>query len=311
LICASELRNDRFMNETPEWNDLRLFLAVARGGGLARAARSLGVSAPTLGRRMTALEQHLGRELFLRRRDGYELTTGGRELLQLAEALELQALAIERWRTSTGTAPVVRIAAGAWTSAFLARHLRFLVERDPQTQIELVTGTGAADLLRREANLGLRNSRPDIPGLAGVKVARVAFAIYGGRDYVDAAPEARNDRRFAACRWIVFSPPGPKTPSAAWLDERLTAAPALRCRSAQEVLEAAGSGFGLCVLPCFIGDVSSALSRASGNIAALEHEQWLVSHDQDRHQRHIRRVSERLRALMKVQRGLFAGRSTA
>jgi len=299
------------MNETLEWDDLRLFLAVARGSGLARAARSLSVSAPTLGRRMTVLEQRLGRELFLRRRDGYELTTAGRELLQLAEAVELQALAIERWRTSAGITTVVRIAAGAWTSAFLARHLGFLVDQDPQMQIELVTGTSAADLLRREANLGLRNSRPDMPGLAGFKVARVAFAIYGGRDYLDAMPEARDDRRFAACRWIVFSPPGPKTPSAAWLDEHLTAAPALRCRSAQEVLEAAAAGFGLCVLPCFIGDANGTLGRASSNIGALEHEQWLVSHDQDRHQRHIRRVSGRLRALMKAQRGLFAGRSAA
>lgn len=295
------------MNETLSWDDLRLFLAVTRAGGLAGAAKSAGASAPTLGRRMLALEQNLGRALFVRRRDGYALTDGGQDLLRLAEAFELDALSIDRWRTSSGIGAVVRIAAGAWTSAFIAGRIGSLVDPDENTQIELVTGTSAADLLRREANLGLRNRRPELPGLAGHKLTRVAFAAYGGQAYVKETAEAHDHRRFAACRWIVLSPPGPKTPSAVWLDERLERAPALRCRSPQEVLEAAGSGFGLCVLPCFIGDSCTTLARASDNIDALEHEQWLVSHDQDRHQRHIRRISDRLRTLIKANRDLFAG----
>jgi DNA-binding transcriptional LysR family regulator len=297
------------MDETLQWDDLRLFLAVARAGGLAGAARAVGISPPTLGRRMTSLERCLSRALFVRQRDGYELTSGGKDLLRLAEALELDALKIDRWRTSDGIGAVVRIAAGAWTSAFIARHIADLVDENEDTQIELVTGTSAADLLRREANLGLRNRRPEIPGLAGTKLTRVAFAAYGAKAYVGEAVEARDHRRVKSCRWIAFSPPGPKTPSAVWLDERLERTPDLRCRSPQEVLEAAGSGFGLCVLPCFIGDSCGALVRASGNIDALEHEQWLVSHDQDRHQRHIRRVSNRLRALIKAHRTLFAGQS--
>lgn len=299
------------MNETISWEDLRLFIAVARAGGLAGAARAAGLSPPTLGRRMTVLEQGLGRQLFVRQRDGYELTVGGMELLHLAEALELDALKIDRWRTSDGNGAVVRIAAGAWTSAFVARHIGELAGEDEDTQIELVTGTGPADLLRREANLGLRNRRPEIPGLAGYKLTRVAFAVYGARAYVQENDDARDHRRFKVSRWIAFSPPGPKAPSAVWLDEHLERAPLLRCKSAQEVLEAANSGFGLCVLPCFIGDACEGLSRASGNIDDLEHDQWLVTHDEDRHQRHIRRVSERLRQLMKSHRKLFVGQQAA
>ncbi|WP_119304013.1 LysR family transcriptional regulator [Dongia deserti] len=299
------------MNETIQWDDLRLFIAVARAGGLAGAARAVGVSPPTLGRRMTALEQSLGRQLFVRQRDGYELTSGGKDLLRLAEALELDALKIDRWRTSNGIGSVIRIAAGAWTSAFLARHMSELVDDDEDTQIELVTSTSPADLLRREANLGLRNRRPELPGLAGYKLTRVAFAVYGGRAYVEEKEGAADHRRFKTCRWIAFSPPGPKTPSAVWLDEHLARAPVLRCRSAQEVLEAASSGFGLCVLPCFIGDACGDLSRASGNIDELEHDQWLASHDEDRQQRHIRRVSKRLQILMKTHRNLFIGLHSA
>jgi DNA-binding transcriptional LysR family regulator len=295
------------MNETWSWDDVRLFLAVARAGGLAGAARLSGVSPPTLGRRMAALEQGLGSQLFVRQRDGYMLTERGKDLLQLAESLELNALTIDRWRASDATGLVVKIAAGTWTSAFVARHMSDLVGEDEDILIELVSGAGLADLLRREAHLGLRNRRPEIPGLAGCKLARVEFAVFGGQAYVKGREEARDYRRFTACRWIAFSPPGPKTPSGVWLDEHLERAPKLRCRSGQEVLEAAMAGLGLCVLPCFIGDACNGLIRASGIIEELRHDQWLVSHDQDRQQRHIRRISDRLRRLTKAHRSLFSG----
>jgi DNA-binding transcriptional LysR family regulator len=227
--------------------------------------------------------------------------------LRLAERLELDALNIDRWRMSDEKVSTVKIAAGAWTSAFIARHMGELMSEDEDMLIELVSGTGPADLLRREANLGLRNRRPEISGLAGYKLTRVEFAIFGGRRYVEEKPEARNFHRFRTCRWIAFSPSGPKTPSAAWLDEHLERTPNLRCRSSQEVLEAAGADLGLCVLPCFIGDAHDELVRASGIIEELGHEQWLVSHDQDRQQRHIRRIIDRLRSLVKTHRRLFLG----
>lgn len=296
------------MSETWSWDDLRLFLVVARAGGLAGAARASGVSPPTLGRRMVSLEQGLGKQLFLRHRDGYDLTTGGKDLLQLAEALELNSLNINRWRDSNAAGIIVKIAAGAWTSAFIARHIGNLISQDDGTAIELVTGTSRADLLRREANLGIRNRRPETAGLAGYRLTRVEFAVYGARAYVEGNPTAGDHRRFGQCRWIAFAPAGPKTPSAVWLDEQLSQDPIVKCRAAQEVLEASASGIGLCVLPCFVGDSHAGLIRASDIIAELGHEQWLVSHDEDRRNRHIRRVSEKLKALIRAHRPLFMGR---
>ncbi len=70
------------MDETrASWDDLHLFLAVAREGGLSPAARTTGRSAATLGRRMLALERSIRRELFVRHERGYELTADARELL--------------------------------------------------------------------------------------------------------------------------------------------------------------------------------------------------------------------------------------
>lgn len=299
------------MNERLNWDDLRLFLSVARLGGLAGAVPVTGVSAPTLSRRMTSLERSLGVSLFVRRRDGYVLTAAGKQLLELAEALEAGALGVERWRTAADPHPVVKIAAGAWTSAFIARHMSDLIDNCEDLSIEILTGTEPADLLRREANLGLRNRRPEALGLAGKLLVPVAFAVYGEKAFVRSRPEATDERRFVACRWITFSPPGPKAASAVWLDQHLHRDARLRCSTAHAVLEAAQAGMGLCVLPCFIGDSEPKLARASGIIAALAHDQWLVSHDDDRRNKHIEQVSGRLSKLIRSQKQLFKGERPA
>ncbi len=299
------------MNENLNWDDLRLFLAVARAGGLAKAAPATDVSSPTLSRRMRAFERAVGVVLFDRRRDGYEITAAGRELLVHAEEVEKGALTIERWRTAADPRPLVRIAAGAWTSAFLARRMACLIDGAEDLRIEVLTSVSAADLLRREANLGLRNRRPEINGLAGRRLAQVAFAVYGADALVRGDAKAGDARRFAACPWVAFAPPGPKPPSAVWLDEHLPREARLTCSTPHAALEAAVGGVGLCILPCFIGDTTTGLWRASGIVADLTHDQWLVSHDDERHDKRIRQVAGRIAELIRSQRSLFAGDADA
>ena len=220
------------MNETLDWNDLRLFLAVARGGGLAGGARAVRASAPTLGRRILTLERALGVKLFARHQQGYELTADGLDLLAHAEKVERAVLGIERWRTASAPEAVVTIAAGAWTGAFLARNIGELIADDDRVRVEIKTGSASEDLLRRQANLGLRNRRPETPGLAGKQLGTVAFAVYGAKSLVRQHPEAKdNEARYKHCAWIGFHPPGPLVPSAVWLAARLKAEPKLSCSS--------------------------------------------------------------------------------
>ena len=258
---------------------------------------------------MMSLERALVAQLFVRHRNGYDLTAAGKELLELAEGLEQQALAIERWRTASDPHPVVKIAAGAWMSKFIAGRIAEISDRNEDIAIEILTGVSPADLLRREANLGLRNRRPDMPGLAGKRLLRIEFAVFGEAALVRDHPETTDERRFSVSPWIAFSPAGPKAPSAVWLDQQLGRPARLRCSTAQAVLDAALAGHGLCVLPCFIGDAEPALARASGTIPPLSHDQWLVTHDDDRHDKRIRKIASRLTRLIQSQAPLFAGRS--
>ena len=79
-----------------EWSDLRVFLAIARTGSLGAAARSMGQTQPTMGRRLRALEQALGQTLFQRTADGFVLTDEGAAILTHAERMEAEALALQR-----------------------------------------------------------------------------------------------------------------------------------------------------------------------------------------------------------------------
>lgn len=293
------------MTERLNWENLKLFLSVAHSGGLAGAVRQTGVSAPTLGRRMLALEQALGVRLFERHQYGYELTSAGTELLDSVREMEKGAVAIARWRSTLDSSPTIRIAAGAWTSRFIARHI---VDLESSSKIELLTGAGYADLSRREANLGIRNSRPDGLGLAGQKIGKVEFAIYGAPKLVGACMgRVDEERLFSAFPWIVFAPGGPAVPSAVWLMDKLACAPILQCSSPYPLLDAAISGAGLCILPCFIGNEEEGLVQVSKVIPELSHIQWLVSHDDDRHIPSIRDVAKKLRCLFVDHKQLFVG----
>src|SRR6185369_12185433 len=103
-----------------DWADLRLFLHVARLGGLSQATETTGLSAATLGRRVAALEREIGRALFHRSPTGYRLTGAGEDLLAHAVDVEAAMRSIVNWREGEVGYRTVRVSAGTWTTAFLA-----------------------------------------------------------------------------------------------------------------------------------------------------------------------------------------------
>ena len=300
------------MNETIDWQDLKLFIAVAEAGSLAGAAAITGLSAPTLGRRMYALEQAAGCDLFRRHRNGYDLTPAAGQLLDHAREMQQAATGVERWRDQTGKQSTIKITAGTWTSHFIARHAAELRDDVGETAIALAPGSRFADILRREAHLAVRNRKPTQTGLAAKKLCRVELAVYGAPGQKKNEGHTDLHHLFTDYPWIVFEPAGSSIASSAWIKQNITRAPALSCGTPTPVLDAALAGAGLCVLPCFIGDREAGLTRYSDTIPALSHFQWLVSHDDDRHLPGIRKAANRLQKLFLDNRALFAGeKSTA
>ena len=262
------------------WDDLAAFLAVARTGGLAAAAREAGSSAPTLGRRMLALERAMGRELFVRRTHGYDLTEAGHRLLG-----ELEGVAgrIERITTpATGDAlPLVKLSAGTWTTLALVRRLAEVAGEPPDVRLRFVSSEAVLSIGRREASIGIRNRRPAEAGVAGRKLRRNAFAVY-------AAPGAPTG-------WIVVNA---DTPSARWGRERAGADVLHEASHPRVALDLALTGAGRLVLPTFVGDAEATLERVSDPIEELAHDAWLAVHDDDRHLSEVRRVIERVAVVL-------------
>ena len=259
-----------------EWNDLAAFLAVARHGGLSGAARAIGSSPPTLGRRMRALERSLGRELFIRRRQGYDLTDEGaalREALRGVETGIAQATAPEPGEEL----PLVKLSAGSWTMHAMIHAMERIVGDPPNLRVRLVQEEDVASIRRRQADIGFRLRRPTEEGLAGRKLRRVEFAPYA----LPTAPE----------RWIVVRS---DTPSARWVAERAGDAVAIETTAPRLALDLALAGLGRAVLPTFIGDPHPDLERMGHAIPELAHDQWIVSHADDRNLPHIRTALDRL-----------------
>jgi DNA-binding transcriptional LysR family regulator len=287
-----------------QWDDLRIFIAVIETGSLSAAARRLKLSQPTVGRRILALEASLGTRLFDRLPRGYALTATGSALLPIATDMALAADAIERQRpTLEGSmSGAVRVAAGGWMSRFLSFHAAELSDGLPGVSIEIFNAYQFANLARREADLALRNRRPEDGRLAVRRLPHPSYAIYGHRDYVRANPKARTEARYRSCRWIGFDETNAHLPTARWLAAREAGEPSLRCTQAVNILDGIKGGFGLGMIPCFVGDHEPDLVRVSSPIIDERSELWLIIHEDLRRAPRIRAVVDRIVALFERQR---------
>lgn len=165
------------------WDDLRLFLAVSREGGLSRAAHLTGRSPATLSRRMLALERARNQTLFVRHDRGYTLTGEGKALLADLSpvAAQLEELARPQQRAAE---PVVKVSAGSWTTLHMLNHIQSLTGTPPQMMLRFVASETILDMPHREVAIGIRNQRPTEQNLAGRQVGQTLFAPYK----TDAAP---------------------------------------------------------------------------------------------------------------------------
>lgn len=235
-----------------DWDDARLFLAIARAGSLGGAARAVGSTQPTMGRRLAAFEQSLGLALFQRTPDGFVLTDEGATVLAHAERMEDAALGFERalaGREGTLEGPL-RLSSSDWFGVHvLAPRLADFRALHPGVVIELVTDARLLDLARREADLVFRIRPFDEPDVSQRRLMTMAYALYG-------APGA--DRTTLITMDAAFA----TLPDVDWLQRMLPAA-RIGLRSNHREVQArwCAAGAGLAVLPCLLGDATPGIAR--------------------------------------------------
>jgi DNA-binding transcriptional LysR family regulator len=280
-----------------DWEDLKLFIHVGRGGGLSAAAAELGLSPATIGRRMVALERAVARPLFVRRQSGYDLTDDGRTLLAKALVMEAGTRPIEDWLATGGQRSVVRISAGTWTANFFAANFSRLWTPDDPFRIAFKTTEARLDIGHREVEIGIRNGPAEGANLASRRTVPVAYAPFRARNQ----PAAGRDD------WVAIAPQDAITRSARWVNSRSDVTISAWANTPRTLYDLIRSGVGKSVLPCFAGDRDPLLERAGDEIPELREDQWLVMHNDDRHRPDVRAVIDRIVALVTAHAALFAG----
>jgi DNA-binding transcriptional LysR family regulator len=275
-----------------EWSDVRIFLSIARSGTLGAAAKQVGQTQPTMGRRLRSLEETVGHVLFRRTRDGFVLTDEGAAVLAYAERMEEEALGFSRALAGKDAhlTGLLRVSSSDWFGVqvltpvfarFLAKH------RD--VSLELVTDSRRYNLARREADLVFRITPFDEPDVIQRKLMHVDYALYGRIDLV--APLAGDGEGHAL---ISMDSAFGALPDVEWVKRMLPKARIAfgsNNRGAQARMCAEGGGFA--VLPCPLGDTTPGLQRIDLGEAPPGRDVWLGYH------RDLRRVA-RLRALLEA-----------
>ncbi|MDB5851249.1 MAG: LysR family transcriptional regulator, partial [Rhodoferax sp.] len=164
-----------------EWSDLRVFLAIAREGTLRGAARQLGQSQPTMGRRLRALEQSTGQTLFQRTGEGFVLTDEGAAILPHAERMEDEALGLQRRLAGQDEQleGLLRLSSSDWFGThLLAPVLAEFAQLQPRVAVELLTSAAHFSLPRREADLVFRIRPFDEPEVVSRKLMHIDYGVY-------------------------------------------------------------------------------------------------------------------------------------
>lgn len=294
-------------NAQLDWDNLRAFLAVARTGRVAAAARRLGVRHTTVSRQLAALETQLESPLFYRTAAGYQLTPAGETILANAEAMEQAAVTIgARVRERIGRLQGrVRIAmAPEFASHWLSRHLTAFRRRYPDISLQVLVGTRTLDLSRGEAELAVRTPRPHQLGLITSRLATTTLSLYASREFIGRRRVRITDVESARdVPLLVYTPSLQLLQHAEWFQPVLEAGDVvLETNGTHALLEAARASAGVAVLPRFVARQYEDLVNVSANVA--EHDQWLATHPDFRRDPKVRVTSDFLKEIAKGPSGL-------
>lgn len=289
------------------WDNLRIFLAVAREGSVRGAAGDLGVSHSTVSRRIDAFEQDLGVRLFERLPDGYVLTSFGEDMAQTTRRLEDAVNGLER-RVLGQDARLrgdLRVTMPDLLAAkLLMPDLVAFGERYPDINLEVAISYTPFDLRRREADVAIRITREPPETLVGRKVITYARATYASLAYLachdpEHAPESVTwigwDDRSRHPRWVRES----SFPNASVRG---------RLNNAMVQLAAAKAGMGLAMLPCFMGDTETDLRRVPPGRPEPAWDIWILTHEDLRATARVRAFMDFMAEAFLSHRDLLEGR---
>lgn len=268
-----------------DWELYRCFLGVLQHGSLSAAARALGITQPTVGRQVAALERELGVLLFTRSNGGLRPTDMALSLRGHVEAMGVSVAALKRVAGSAQAdgelRGVVRISCSDVIGVeVLPPVLAGLRRQHPQLKVELVLTDVLQDLLGREADIAVRMVRPTQQQLVARRIGRIDVGLHARRDYLERHGTPRSLSQLAAHALIGYDQPTPFVRRAAQAFGDLQADGfSLRTDSnlAQLALIRAGAGIGGCQVPLALRDAQ--LVRVLPKAFVIPLDTWVTMHE--------------------------------
>jgi len=284
---------------TFDWNHVRAFLVTADEGSFSAAAKALGAAQPTVGRQVAALEEELGVTLFERVGRGLTLTPTGLELVEHVRAMSDGALRVARVAAgqSVSMDGPICIAASELVAAYvLPKLVAKLRAAHPGIEVEIVASNAPQDLRRREADIALRNFRPEEPGLVARKIKDTEAYLYATPGYLRTLGPRLDRAALSRAAFIGFD-------HTSTLRDGLSAALGLTfgprsfplVSQSQHVQWAlVREGAGIAIMMAEIGDAEPSVCRALPGLPPIVVPLWLVTHRDVRTSRRVRVVADLL-----------------
>lgn len=264
-----------------DWNQARAFLATVEEGSLSAAARALGLTQPTLGRQVAALEEELGVTLFER---------SGRQLLATPAALELAdhvramgeaatRISLVASGQSTSVAGRVRISASEmYAAVVLPGFVRAMRAREPGIVVEIVATNALSDLRRREADIAIRNAEPTDPDMIARRLSDQKGGLFATPELIAAHGPFREVRDLAGAPFVGFGDDSQMLEALQKRQVPVTEADIVT-RSDSHLVhwELARAGVGIGLNSWLVGAATEGMERVLADRLSFEFPVWLVA----------------------------------
>jgi len=293
---------------TLNWDDLRLFLAVARAGRLIGAGRALGLDHSTVARRITALEQAVAVRLFERSPRGVHLTKAGQALVDHAERIEGEVLAAGSalGGSDAAVSGTVRLstpeAFGTW---LIAPNVQRLFAAHPDVRLELAPESQVANLANREADIAILLNRPKTGAIVARRLVDYRLGLYASRawfaEHGPVVPDRLADYPFAG-----YIDARIEIPELRFVAEIPAGANAVfRSTSIVAQHAAVANGLGLGLLHVYAAEADPALVRVLPDLIELKRSYWLAIHADQQKLPRVRAVADFIDAIITASRDRF------
>jgi len=285
------------------WDDLRLFLAVARTGSISRAAKKLDVQHSTVSRRLRKFEDKLGARLLERKNTGYELTLAGENVKQAAdrmeaEVLQMDSIVLGKDSDLVGSLKVTAI--NNMASTVLMPIFASFSKTYPRVELHILVSNLDSSLSQREADVAIRLTNSPTETLIGKRLVTVASAIYGSREYLKQLREESGEPRWIGVECCNFHKSWTKHSCGEQSHNFISDDTLL-------TLSVIRQGLGVSYLPCFMGDTDPELERFCDPDLSHNLGLWLLLHPDLKHTARVLAFRDHMVNSIESERELFEG----